>query len=575
MMVSAFAVATAASAQAPTHATAPTLPSPDDALNARRDGTTPAFLKLIETSLRTELARPKRNDAAIVRLASLRAFAKRLADAKLPATGDAETLEWLVKHPSLGPLFLTALSDRDNPTRAIAALSAARSRLGAAVEQCPDLVVAACLVWDGPNREDQTPEQATRAGCDVLAHLIDNRRTMRLDLKALPWPVLAYLVDSRATPEDRRWAISGYRLPPEPGRAYFAIRYDEAGFASGRFRGGDDAKAYTLANILRLGGVCKDQAYFAAEVCRAAGIPAAVCTGQSGEGEGFHAWVGTLRVERNRAAWDFRSGRYPEHGLWSGAVVDPQTGEALTDGEVAMSAEWCFVPVDRRLLSLALTKSLDLVAEPPARLALAKAAIEAAPGNRQAWAALADQCVQPGTPLATLKDVSAVVERFAVGRYDDFAFKFFLALIGGRTTDEQLNLLDRASRFFPSRPDLLAELALRKGDVLRKAGRSDEALRLYEGVLEEALAYGPLALNAIGRVDAMLREAGKTRDLPPRYRHAWTRMAVPQASGYVSTTPWYVMGERYAKLLEETGDKPTAAKVLQTIRARDLSRPAK
>jgi hypothetical protein len=31
------------------------------------------------------------------------------------------------------------------------------------------------------------------------------------------------------------------------------------------------------------------------------------------------------------------------------------------------------------------------------------------------------------------------------------------------------------------------------------------------------------------------------------------------------------MGDRYAKILEETGDKTTAGKVRQQIRARDLS----
>ena len=132
-------------------------------------------------------------------------------------------------------------------------------------------------------------------------------------------------------------------------------------------------------------------------------------------------------------------------------------------------------------------------------------------------------------------------------------------------------MLDRVSRLFPNRPDLLADLALRKGDALRNAARPVDALQLYQEVLEVALRYGPLALEAIARVDAMLRPAGKMRELTDHYRVAWNHMNVPEASGYVATTPWYIMGDRYASILEETGDKPTAAKVRQTLRARDRS----
>ena len=116
-----------------------------------------------------------------------------------------------------------------------------------------------------------------------------------------------------------------------------------------------------------------------------------------------------------------------------------------------------------------------------------------------------------------------------------------------------------------------AALLWRKGDALQKLSKPVDALRLYEQVLKASLQYGPIALDAIARVDALLRPAGKMRDLAEHYRVAWTRMTVPEASGYAWTTPWYIMGDRYAKLLEETGDHPGANKVRQSIRAHDLS----
>jgi tetratricopeptide (TPR) repeat protein len=542
--------------------------SSDDALKAAANNTLPVFAKQVEDSLHRELTQKKLDDQAVIRLASLRVFARRLATLKT-SPEDAKTLEWLVKHPTLGPLLLTSLSPRDNPARVLSILTALRGTFGKSIEQYPDLTVAIAVVWDTPSRDDQSPEQSTQAARDLFAHLTQNRNALRFDPQLLPWPILIYLVDSRATPQERQWALNSYRLPADPGRAYFQIRYDMSSFHSGQW-GGASGQPYTLANIQRLGGVCKDQAHFTAEVCRAYGIPATVCTGASGAGEGFHAWVGLLKINQNRAVFDFDTARYPDHGFWSGTVIDPQTGQKLADSEVAMAAEWCAVPAPRRLLSLAISTSLDLL-DGQDRIKACKAALEAGPANQQAWSTLVNDCTQPQTPTETLKEVSAVIERFAVGRYDDFAYKSFTTLIASRPPEDQLNLLDRAARLFPDRPDLLADLALRKGDALQKSSRPIDALRLYDQVLEVSLRFGPLALEAIARVDAMLRPAGKMRDLTERYRTAWRKMPVPEASGYAWTTPWYIMGDRYAKTLEESGDKTGAGKVRQQIHARDLS----
>jgi hypothetical protein len=540
----------------------------NDAFDAYKKGELPAFATPVQESLRQELGNKKLDENAVVRLASLRTFSVRFASTKLDTPDDARTLEWLIKHPTLGPLLLTALSPRDNPARVLSVLSALRTNFGKTVEQFPELTVATCVVWDSPVKEDQAPQQANQAACDIFAHLTQNRKQLRADPQSLPWPVLLYLVDSRITPQERQWALNTYRLPADPGAAYFQVRYDMGAFSSGQWRGGQ--QPYTLANIQKLGGVCKDEAYFATEVARAYGIPATVCTGQSGAGEGFHAWVGLLKNTQRRAAWDFETARYPEHGFWSGTVIDPQTGQKLTDGEAAMTAEWCFATSENRLLSLALTQSLDLL-DQPHRIATCKAAIEAVPGNQQAWTALVNECAQPQTPPATVQEVAAVIERFAVGRYDDFAFKSFTTLLVSANPEQQLTVLDRVAKFFPNRPDLLADLALRKGDALCKLSRPLDGLHLYEQVLQASLKYGPIALEAIARVDAMLRPAGKMRELIDHYRVAWNHMLIPEESGYAWTTPWYIMGDRYAKILDESGDKLNATKVRQTIRARDLS----
>jgi hypothetical protein len=544
-------------------------PSPADAIQAFRTAKLPEFTKLVEETLRHELTQAKIDEPGIIRLTALRAFALRMADLRPGSSAESETLEWLVNHPTLGPLLLTAISERDNPARVLSVLAALRTAFGKTIEQFPELTVAICVVWDSTAIGGQTPEQATLAACDIFAHLTQNRRVLRYDPQVLPWQVLLYLVDSRVTPDERRWAINSYRLPQIPGQAYFEIHYDMSAYHSGKWRGGEKFP-YTLWNIQKLGGVCKDQAHFTVEVCRAYGIPATVCTGQSGSGEGFHAWVGLLAIVQKTAVFDFQTARYKEAGFWSGTVIDPQTGQQLTDGEAALVAEWCQVKPNRRLLSLALSESLDLV-DPTQRIDFCKKSIESSPGNQQAWTALVNECLRPEAPPSIVQEVASVVERFAVGRYDNFAFKIFTTLLNSRKPEEQLAILDRMNKVFPGRPDLLAEIVMIKGDVLRKNAKPVDALKLYIQLLTKSHFYGPLMLDAMDRVDEMLRGAGKMRELLDQYRLVWKQMASPEPSGYAWTTPWFIMGERYAKLLDEAGDKATAANVRLILRAHDQS----
>jgi hypothetical protein len=278
-----------------------------------------------------------------------------------------------------------------------------------------------------------------------------------------------------------------------------------------------------------------------------------------------------LRVWQGHAYWDFKTARYAEHGFFVGTVIDPQTGDKFADSEVALSALWCDAASEKRLLSLALMRSVDLLDDQQQRISLCEQAINLSAANQLAWTGLVNECVKPETPAATVQAVADVVEHFGIGKYDDFAFKILTSFISARPPDEQMAMLDRTTKLFPSRTDLQEELVMRKGDILNNTGKPVDALHLYEQVLENSLQYGPLALDAISRVDTMLRAAGQMPALLDHYRIAWTHMVEPPASGYMWTTPWYIMGDRYGHALSDAGNKAKSAEVLKAIRAVDLS----
>lgn len=517
-------------------------------------------------------AREPADLSGIVEPAALRAWAGHLGRIGRPLNeAEVEALRQIGAHRSLRVMLGLALTEQDDPAGVLAVVGQVAASRAGALADFPDLVTALAVVWDSPSAADQSPEARLAAAEAVLDHLLTRRQRLRQDVADLPWPLAVFVVNSSVSGEERQWALEEYRLPVEPGRAFFDVRYDKEAYRTGAFAGGA-TEPYTLANIRRLGGVCKDQAHFAAEVLRAHGIPAAVCVGKTARGGGFHAWVGLVRRDGGAWRWDFESGRYSSMGFWSGQVTDPQSGRLLDDRAVAMRAEWGRAEVADREVSLALTACLDLV-EPEGRLPLLGRAIRHAPANRRAWDLLADQCGGPDASTAQRREVAEVVSRFAMGRYDDFAFDMFVRLAGAYPVREQVAVLDRTGRLFPGRPDLQAELELHKADALAGAGRLDRAVAHYRRILPGYVDFPPLMLAAMERVDGLLGEGGREADRLRLFAAAFAKLKPPDRSAFAHLTPWFLIGQRYAQLLAEEGKVRAAEKVRAALEARQASAP--
>jgi hypothetical protein len=91
---------------------------------------------------------------------------------------------------------------------------------------------------------------------------------------------------------------------------------------------------YTLQAILKAGGICVDQAYFASEAGKARGIPTLLFTG-SGQ-DARHAWFGFLDGEHK---WQLDAGRYAEQRLVTGNAIDPQTWMPMSDHDLEFLSE--------------------------------------------------------------------------------------------------------------------------------------------------------------------------------------------------------------------------------------------
>lgn len=522
------------------------------------------FQQMIEADTRKALAGlSDLNLERVVRLAALRELSRLFLSEGAVTDQTRETVEWLVQQPDLLRTLMLAATEDDAAADVLSVLSRLYEAEGNALLAAPDLVAAICIVWDVPPQRPgstETDEAADERVAGLFRYYAGTKSRLTFDVKSLPWQLSVYVVDNAAGEDEIAWARKRYQRKGFTARCYFEVPYDTGAFRSG-VPARISAHDYTLSNLIRYGGVCRDQAYFAAHVAKSFGIPATVCAGQGGASGGGHAWVGYLQQTGRRVAWNFNEGRYRTHLYWSGKVIDPQSGASLSDADVAMLAELQSTGRLERLASVALWKLRDLVEE-DRELELLMKAIDLSPGNRPAWIGLAALGASGKLSQAQAAKVAEVVQRVAFGRYPEFAFSINRRLVEGRPAAEQLKAYERVIRTFSARPDLVAAARIAQGDLLRDQNRRASALKAYGDVLMHHLKAGPIVLTAVERTDEMLREDGKLDQLADIYAHVWAKMPAPKPSAFANTSPYYMLGERYAALLEQM-NRTSAATVVR------------
>lgn len=554
-------------------ATSPSNALVSSAADAVATGTLKEFSAKIEQRLAPLLRTPKTVDPdELLTLASLREFARYWGRLDNLDGTSIQTLQWLVRQTDLRNALMMGASQFDTPDRVLHVLQVLRDDQKDKLNQLPEVAAAICLVWDQPANQrhgtvvpDDDPTTATSTGKPraLMNYFLTARTQLRIDPQQLPVELAVYLVDNPIDEDELAWAFGRYSSRDRVGSVFFDVNYDTEAYA-GRAKLKLTKQRYSLMNILELGGICGDQAYFAAQVARTIGVPATICTGKGGiEGVG-HAWVGFLEVRGNRAAWNFDEGRYTEQLYWKGRVVDPQTRESLSDSDVSMLAELWSTPRQDRLVSVALSKSADL-ADKNGEAAIQMQAINLSPGNRRAWLALSDLAANSKLNEKQFADFAATVSRFAAKRFPDFAFTVLEHSISGRTPEKQIAALEDLRKAYSSdRPDLLAAIRVAQGDLYRRLNQPDAALASYGEALSRSSNLGPVVLDAMEHVDSLLHEANALPKLAEVYDTVWKRMPQPEASIAIQSTPYYRIGERYSQLLGEL-HQPAAA---DNVRAR-------
>jgi hypothetical protein len=260
------------------------------------------------------------------------------ANAVLAARWSRELHLFALGSFSFSEEFFTNFQPVDNPVEVLSILQRLYGANPARFADYQSLAIAIAVVYDVPPPPSWPHGQVSAAALprklpapeEAFAYWtgLDHANLTLQHLRRLPASELKFIVDEVAPFSDLDWARKNLPVGlPDLAKAYDLIRYRKDRWDSKAYMW--NQPDYHLTTILREGGICVDQAYFASVSGKAKGIPTIMFLGQGLDGR--HAWFGYLDGVQK---WELDCGRYAEQKLDVGIAYDPQTWGTITDFEL-------------------------------------------------------------------------------------------------------------------------------------------------------------------------------------------------------------------------------------------------
>lgn len=404
-----------------------------------------------------------------------------------------ELQRWLVGNVAFSQEFFATLVEQDNSVEVLAILQKIEAAHPSVFADYASLALAIAVVYDVPPPPDWPHGQVSAALLprrlpDPVAAFdywtkLDRANVAAHKLKRLPASELKFVVDTSTPFPELVWARQNVTPPlSELAKAYDMIRYRKERVANNQFTW--PGRDYALQSILRDGGICVDQAYFAANVGKARGVPTLLFRGAGLDGR--HAWFGFL----SPTGWVMDAGRYAEQKLVAGFVRDPQTWRELSDHELSF--------ISKRSRQLPLSQLSELHAsfaleflradDPAAAMRAAREAVNRESRNLRGWQVLLSAQKIAGTDAREREGTLREAMRAFAG-YPDLESSFGRQLVASLRERGEASLANveeqrLAKKYEATRSDLSYQQA---GDILQRSLRSDDIatqFRTYQRLLE-------------------------------------------------------------------------------------------
>ncbi|HVU19046.1 MAG TPA: hypothetical protein VHD32_19225 [Candidatus Didemnitutus sp.] len=341
--------------------------------------------------------------------------------------------KWALGNAAFSEEFFTTQSNLDQPAEVLGILQSLWAQNPSTFATYANLALAIAVVYDVPPPPDWPHNQVSPSA--LPRHLpppaaayaywtkIDQEGICPISLRRLSAAELKFVVDASAPLTELTWAAQNVRNPvSEFAKVYDSVPYRESRLKDNAFVWpGND---YRLATIRTAGGICIDQAYFAANSGKARGIPTLLFHGAGRDGR--HAWFGYLSPN----GWMLDAGRYAEQKFVVGEAFDPQTWKYLNDHELLfLSERFRALPLFKlSLINSAFAREFLADHDPVAAAQAAREAVNRDPRNLEGWETLVFAQTSARLPPAQIEGTlhSAAM---AFQKYPDLEVSFSRLLI--------------------------------------------------------------------------------------------------------------------------------------------------
>lgn len=540
------------------------------AVKALETGEITAWRSSLESQLHAALIDPKSlNPPLIIDLASQLQIATRIETGQIQLANSKPTLLWLVQQPRLRYILPLSWQEQDDVPNSLEVLATLRDHDSAGAAATAELVTALALVWDQPTRYKRLTRSAGNETPDgeyarmLLDHYVSRRRELAVDPLRHPVRLATLMVDPGISPDEIKWAVDGYGMRQQIGNAFQEIKVDKDHLTYGEKLPLAE-QPYTLENIRRYGGYWADQAWFAVQISKSIGIPAAILTSQSPRRA--ESWVAFLSQQGDHQTWNLQEGR---EGLASPALArfyDAQTRRLLPASQLTLREQLTRTAHTDQYLAAALL-SVFILADTDEqklnRMALVIRAIELSPGDERVWLALGKLGKTDPVNRRELNALLTIIERHLVPRSPDLAMDVYRDLFAAYLPQERGRLWNTVARSFRGRADLQARVLLEQAAILADAGNQEQSLTLLKQAVQRSQQQPDVLMDAIQQTESLLAPHPAARSaLIQIVRDAWIRLPVPERSPYMDQTVWYALGTKQVQLYRDA-DQEKDAEMIQ------------
>lgn len=319
----------------------------------------------------------------------------------------------------------------------------------------------------------------------------DRHRRLLTDVKKMSVERLLMVVDFRLPMSEVNWVTRNlkYDRASWAQKAYNSVHY----LMERATKDTDPYTTYTFEEILEEGGVCRDQAYFAACSAKVMGIPTVIAVGDGDRGP--HAWVVTQVSDRE---WK----QVNSYGYTTGVFDNPCSGrehhESMLLTRTARDNPEKFNTLADGLVFSRFMLSIGGRAE---ALGAARYVAGAFPENTAAWDNLVEVMEAEGTPAFSAEDWQHLHRRILRNTRKNSELNDLAAYVedeylmtsgneASRKAAMERNIRNMRRNVGGGRSDLVVEAINRQATLLSEKGDVRGLLRLYKKELKNFTSRG-------------------------------------------------------------------------------------